>query len=128
MLNHICIAGRLTADPEMRRTNNGTAVTSFTIACDRDFGEKGQRETDFVEIVAWRNTAEFVNTYFKKGSMAIISGRLQIRGWKDKDGNNRKNAEIVAESVYFGEKKESSAPVQAQNFAMLDDDDEQLPF
>lgn len=102
MLNHIVIMGRLTKDVELRRTNTGTAVASFTLAVDRDFGEK---ETDFIEVVAWRQTAEFVSKYFSKGRMAVVSGRLQIRSWNDKDGNKRKTAEVVADNVYFGDSK-----------------------
>ena len=106
MLNKIFIMGRLTRDPELRRTQNGTAVTSFTLAVDRDFkNADGTKDTDFIDVVAWRNTAEFVSKYFSKGRMAVVSGRLQIRNWEDKDGNKRKTAEIVAESVYFGDSK-----------------------
>ena len=109
MLNHIVIMGRLTRDPELRRTGSGIAVTSFTVAVDRDFGPKdgGERETDFIDCVAWRNTGEFVSKYFTKGRMAVVSGRLQIRGWTDKDGNKRRSAEIVADNVYFGDSKRS---------------------
>ena len=149
MLNHITLMGRLTRDPELRRTGSGVAVASFTIAVDRDFGknESGERETDFIDCVAWRQTGEFVSKYFTKGSMAVVSGRLQIRGWTDKDGNKRRSAEVVADNVYFGEAKRSneggngafasapsfggySAPASApaSDFAMLDDDDAQLPF
>lgn len=140
MLNHITIMGRLCGDPQLRRTGNGIPVATFTIACDRDFGAKGQeKETDFVEVVAWRNTAEFIEKFFSKGRMAVISGRLQIRGWTDKDGNKRKTAEIVAENVYFGDSKEAGGQRnQAQgggyghsapnsDFAMLNDDDDDLP-
>jgi len=107
MLNHIVIMGRLTRDPELRRTNSGIAVASFTLAVDRDFGktETGERETDFIDIVAWRNTAEFVSKYFFKGRMAVVSGRLQIRNWTDKEGNKRRSAEIVADNIYFGDSK-----------------------
>ena len=106
MLNHIVVMGRLTKDPELRRTQNGTAVTSFSLACDRDYKpEGGERETDFLDIVAWRSTAEFVQKYFSKGRMAVVAGRLQIRPWTDKDGNKRRSAEIVAENVYFGDSK-----------------------
>ena len=106
MLNKIFIMGRLTRDPELRRTQNGTAVTSFTLAVDRDFkNADGTKDTDFIDVVAWRNTAEFVSKYFSKGRMAVVSGRLQIRNWEYKDGNKRKTAEIVAESVYFGDSK-----------------------
>lgn len=113
MLNHIVLMGRLTRDPEMRTTASGTAVASFTLACDRDYkAEGGERETDFVDIVAWRGTAEFVSTYFRKGQMAVVSGRLQIRNWTDKEGNKRRSAEVVAENVYFGESKRSDGNTQ----------------
>ena len=129
MLNKIMIQGRLTRDVELRRTGTGTAVASFTLAVDRDFGDK---ETDFIECVAWKNTAEFVDKYFSKGRMAIVVGRLQIRNWNDKDGNKRKTAEVVAESVYFGDSKNDSAPAQndapAQEYAVLDGEDFGLPF
>lgn len=136
MLNHITIMGRLTRDPELRRTGSGVAVASFTIACDRDFSKDGQKETDFIDVTAWRNTAEFVSKYFSKGRMAVISGRLQIRSYTDKDGNKRKAAEVVAENVYFGDSKNSNNSVDnsgsvtapAQNFDVLEDDDEKLPF
>ena len=137
MLNHIVIMGRLTKDPELRRTGNGTAVTSFTLAVDRDFG-KEEKETDFIDCVAWRQTGEFVSKYFAKGRMAVVSGRLQIRSWTDKDGNKRRQAEIVADNVYFGDSKPNenseytgfvkndvAAP---QDFAVLENDDAQLPF
>ena len=145
MLNHIDIMGRMTRDPELRRTGSGIAVTSFTLAVDRDFADKqsGERETDFIDVVCWRSTAEFVERYFRKGSMAIASGRLQIRSWTDRDGNKRRSAEVLADNVYFGESKKSdsyapctnsnigpggepSAPVQ--DFAPLEDDDARLPF
>ena len=157
MLNHIVLMGRLTADPELRRTGSGVAVASFTLAVDRDFANKesGQKETDFIDIVAWRGTAEFVSKYFAKGRMAVVSGRLQIRRWQDKDGNNRRSAEVVADNVYFGDSKrdsdggfnqsyggnssygggqnggyraQQSAPAPANDFAMLEDDDSELPF
>ena len=151
MLNHIVIMGRLTRDPELRRTGTGVAVTSFSLAVDRDFGknESGERETDFIDCVAWRQTGEFVSKYFTKGRMAVVSGRLQIRSWTDKDGNKRRTAEVVAENVYFGDSKRDgdsgsnyaapagnsfggySAPAAsspASDFAMLSDDDAQLPF
>lgn len=105
MLNHITIMGRLTRDAELRRTGSGVAVASFTVAVDRDHGADGQTETDFIDCVAWRGTGEFVSRYFAKGSMIIISGRLQIRNWTDKDGNKRRTAEVVADEVYFGEGK-----------------------
>ncbi len=125
MLNHITIMGRLTKDVELRRTGTGTAVASFTIACDRDFGDK---ETDFIECVAWKNTAEFVSKYFSKGKMAVVSGRLQMRSWTDKEGNKRRTAEVVADSVYFGESKGGNTPAAGDGFAPLDGDDSDLPF
>ena len=163
MLNHIVLMGRLTRDPELRRTGSGVAVASFTLAVDRDFAAQGaEKETDFVDIVAWRNTAEFVSRYFTKGRMAVVTGRLQIRNWTDKEGNKRRSAEVVADNVYFGESKRGnegassynssygnsnsgytgnpapapsygggySAPAAApaSDFAMLEDDDAQLPF
>ena len=163
MLNHITIMGRLTRDPELRRTGSGIAVASFTVAVDRDFGGRdgGEKETDFIDCVAWRQTGEFVSKYFTKGSMIVVSGRLQIRNWTDKEGNKRRSAEVVADNCYFGESKRSSeggssygnayggnsyggnnyaAPAApsysgysapsapASDFAMLDDDDAQLPF
>ena len=152
MLNHIVIMGRLTRDPELRRTGSGVAVTSFTVAVDRDFGnrESGERETDFIDCVAWRQTGEFVSKYFAKGRMAVVSGRLQIRNWTDKEGNKRRTAEVIADNVYFGDSKRDgdsansfaaapaapafggySAPAPsapASDFAMLSDDDAQLPF
>lgn len=140
-LNHIDLMGRLTRDPELRRTGSGVAVASFTIAVDRDFS-KGEKETDFIDVVCWKNTAEFVSKYFSKGRMIVVSGRLQIRSWTDKDGNKRRNAEVVADNVYFGDSKKEetsgdnyggySAPampeVPASDYAMLEDDDGQLPF
>ena len=145
MLNHITIMGRLTRDPELRRTGSGVAVASFAIACERDLANKetGERETDFIDCVAWKGTGEFVDKHFKKGSMAVVDGRLQVRAWTDKDGNKRRTAEVVASSVYFGDsKKEDSAPsgqytgfvknpapaVPANDFQQLDGPDEQLPF
>lgn len=106
MLNKIFIMGRLTRDPELRRTQNGTAVAGFALAVDRDYkNADGTKETDFIEVVAWRSSAEFVSKYFPKGRMAIVEGRLQIRDWTDKDGNKRRNAEVVADNVYFGDSK-----------------------
>lgn len=139
MLNHIVIMGRLTKDVELRRTGNGTAVASFTVAVDRDRAAEGQqKETDFIDCVAWRNTAEFVDKYFGKGSMAVVAGRLQIRSWEDKNGNKRKTAEIVADNVYFGNAKNDSqnsktvqstaSDAQEDDFAMLAGDDDALPF
>ena len=111
MLNRIIIMGRLVRDPELRTTQSGTSVTSFTLAVDRDFKsrESGEKSTDFIDVVAWRQTAEFVCKYFSKGRMAVAEGRLQIREWKDKDGNNRRTAEVVAENVYFGDSKRDGA-------------------
>ena len=162
MLNHITIMGRLTRDPELRRTGSGVAVASFTVAVDRDFGGRdgGEKETDFIDCVAWRQTGEFVSKYFTKGRMIVVSGRLQIRSWTDKDGNKRRTAEVVADNCYFGDSKRddqgpsyggntyggnsygnaysapagnyggysSPAGAPASDFAMLDDDDAQLPF
>lgn len=123
MLNHIVVMGRLTRDPELRKTAAGVSVTSFSVAVDRDFSQQdGQKETDFLDVVAWRNTAEFAAKYFLKGRMAVISGRLQIRNWEDKDGNKRRTAEILAENIYFGDSKKeddggsASAPTQAGSF------------
>lgn len=102
MLNKIVLMGRLTRDPELRHTQSGTAVASFSLAVDRDFkGQNGEKETDFIDVVAWRNTGEFVSKYFSKGRMAVVSGRLQIRDWTDKDGNKRRSAEVIADNVYF---------------------------
>ena len=170
MLNHIAIMGRLTRAPELRRTGSGLAVASFTVAVDRDFGknENGEKETDFIDCVAWRNTAEFVSKYASKGRMVAVSGRLQIRSWTDKDGNKRRTAEVVADNVYFGDSRRDAeggnaygggnsyggnrggynggnsygqqqptggfggyaqpASAPASDFAMLEDDDAQLPF
>ena len=138
MLNHVSIMGRITKDIELRRTNSGHAVASFSIACDRDFSNGGEKETDFFEVVAWRNTAEFVHKYFAKGRMIIVAGRLQKRSWTDKDGNKRSTVEIVADNCYFGDSKKEQdsgytgfAPantVPAGDFAMLEGDDGELPF
>lgn len=111
MLNKIILMGRLTRDPELRRTGSGTAVTSFSLAVDRDFkSQSGEKETDFIDIVAWRSTAEFVSKYFTKGRMAVVEGRLQLRDWTDKEGGKRRSAEVVADNVYFGDSKRDSAP------------------
>ena len=113
MLNRIIIMGRLTRDPELRHTQSDTAVTSFTLAVDRDFkGEDGKRATDFIDIVAWRDAAEFVAKYLIKGRMAIVEGRLQLRDWKDKDGNARRSAEVIADNVYFGDSKRDSGAAE----------------
>ena len=164
MLNKIIVMGRLTHDPELRRTGSGTPVCSFSIACDRDFkSQSGEKETDFFDVVAWRTTGEFVSKYFTKGRMAVVSGRLQIRNWTDKEGNKRRSAEVVADNIYFGDSKRDTqadpfgasystgaygaapaapaapaasfgapsapaAPAPASDFAMLEDDDDQLPF
>ena len=112
MLNQITIMGRMVKDPELRHTNSGLAVASFTLAVDRDFkNDSGEKETDFIDCVAWRGTAEFVDKYFSKGSMAVVSGRLQIRSYTDKDGNKRKAAEIVANNVYFADSKKTAQNV-----------------
>ena len=107
MLNRIVLMGRLTRDPELRHTQSGTAVASFSLAVDRDFKDKqtGEKSTDFIDIVAWRATAEFVSRYFAKGRMAVVEGRLQLRDWTDKEGNKRRSAEVVADNVYFGDSK-----------------------
>ena len=143
MLNHITIMGRLTRDPEIRYTQSQTPVTSFTLAVDRDFGGRdgGEKQTDFIDCVAWRQTAEFVSKYFTKGSMAVVSGRLQIRDWTDRDGGKRRNAEVVVDNIYFGESKrrDSRPAYQSSNegvspgmgasaFSELGDDDGELPF
>ena len=141
MLNKIIIMGRLTRDPELRRTGSGTAVTSFSLACDRDFkSQSGDKETDFIEVVAWKNTAEFVSKYFSKGRMAVVEGRLQIRDWTDKSGNKRTTAEVVADNVYFADSKRSeSNDNQKENFNALSgrlsddfvpasEEDGELPF
>ena len=133
MLNRIIVMGRMTRDPELRRTNSGTAVASFTVAVDRDFkSQSGEKETDFIDVVAWRNTAEFVSKYFSKGRMAVVEGRLQLRDWTDKEGNKRRTAEIVADSVYFGDSKKDneSAPAQSEpqgGFSEVEDDGD-IPF
>ena len=116
MLNHITIMGRLTRDPELRRTNSGTPVASFTVAVDRDFSGKdgSEKETDFIDCVAWRNTAEFVSKYFSKGRMIVVSGRLQLRDWTDKDGNKRRSAEVVADNCYFGDSKKDDDQPKSQ--------------
>lgn len=141
MLNKIEIMGRLTRDPELRRTQSGIAVTSFSVACERDFkSQDGEKETDFVDIVAWRNTAEFVSKYFAKGRMAVVVGRLQIRDWTDRDGGKRRSAEIVADSVYFGDSKPKEGtsapsgngveelPKGFDPFAEIREEDGELPF
>lgn len=147
MLNHIVVMGRLTRDPELRRTASGIAVANFSVAVERDFtSQDGSRETDFIDCVAWKHTAEFVGKYFSKGKQIAVKGRLQIRSWTDKDGNNRRTAEIVADSVYFaGAKTESPAGVQRyetpvgygaqspidpgpEDYPILTDDDPGLPF
>ena len=153
MLNRIILMGRLTRDPELRHTGSGTAVASFSLAVERDFRDKtsGQKTTDFIDIVAWRQTGEFVSKYFTKGRMAVVTGRLQIRNWTDKEGNKRRSAEVVADNVYFGDsKRDGAAPggfdqtpsypqapayqapanpaPAASGFSMLEDDDSELPF
>ena len=133
MLNHIVVMGRLTRDPELRRTGSGVAVASFALAVERDFAAKdgGEKETDFIDCVAWRQTGEFVSNHFAKGRMAVVSGRLQIRTWTDKDGSKRRAAEIVADNVYFGDSKKDaengSSPAPAADWAQIDDNGT-LPF
>lgn len=140
MLNHIVLMGRLTRDPELRHTQSGTAVAGFSLAVERDFkGDTGDRETDFIDCVAWRSTAEFVSKYLSKGRMAIVEGRLQMRDWTDRDGNKRRSAEVVADHVYFGDSKREAGTTQGQitayqpsgevdAFEELRDDDGELPF
>ena len=134
MLNKIILMGRLTRDPELRRTQSGTAVASFTLAVDRDYkAQDGERETDFIDIVAWRGTGEFVSKYFIKGRMAVVEGRLQVRAWKDKDGAKRRSTEVVADSVYFGDSKkvsESDTPADPSGeFQELPEEEKgELPF
>jgi len=132
MLNHITLMGRLTRDPELRYTQSGTPVASFTLAVDRDFASKesGEKPTDFIDIVAWRQTGEFVSKFFTKGSMAVVSGRLQIRPWEDKEGNKRRSAEVVAENVYFGSPKSdsNSGDDKTGPFSEISDGDGDLPF
>lgn len=135
MLNRVIIMGRCTSDPELRRTGNGTAVTSFTLAVDRDFS-KEEKKTDFINCVAWRQTGEFISKYFAKGRMMVVDGRLEMRDWTDKDGNKRTSAEVVVDNAYFGDsKKEPSAAsaketgnTSAAEYTMLTDEDAQLPF
>ena len=151
MLNKVFVMGRLTRDPELRRTQSGTAVASFSLAVDRDYkSQSGEKETDFFDVVAWRNTAEFVTTYFSKGRMAVVEGRLQVRPWQDKDGNNRRSTEIIAENIYIGDSKKDgsgntgnygaqayiapaggyAAPAGGAygGFAEIDEEDGDLPF
>ncbi len=145
MLNHITLMGRLVRDPELRRTGSGVAVASFRIAVDRDYQPKdgGERKADFIDCVAWRQTGEFISKYFSKGRMIVVDGRLEMRDWNDKEGNKRISAEVIVDNAYFGDSKRDgdssgsgytapaaySAPAStASDFAMLDDDDAQLPF
>ena len=151
MLNHIVLMGRLARDPELRRTQSGVSVTSFRLACDRDFkSQSGEKETDWIDVVAWRGTAEFVSKYFQKGRMAIVEGRLQTRDWTDKEGNKRTAVEVVADNIYFGDSKRDGAPAGGFDtgydapaysapaggfaapvgggFAEIDEEDGNLPF
>ncbi|MGI5978696.1 MAG: single-stranded DNA-binding protein [Oscillospiraceae bacterium] len=147
MLNHITLMGRLTRDPELRYTSAGTPVASFSLAVDRDFSPKdgGEKQTDFIDCVAWRQTGEFVSKYFQKGSMAVVTGRLQIRDWQDKEGNKRRSAEVVVDNVYFGESKrrdgsdsgyrdvppqrsQQSEPGRSSGFTEMPEGDGDLPF
>ena len=129
MLNSVTLMGRLTRDPELKHTQSGTAVVSFTLAVDRDFkSADGTKETDFIDCVAWRNTAEFVSKYFSKGKMAVVSGRLQIRDWTDKEGGKRRSAEVVVDNIYFGESKKTSG-TRPQDAELEEiEDDGFLPF
>ena len=130
MLNNVILMGRLTRDPELRRTGNGTAVASFSLAVDRDFkNQSGEKETDFIDVVVWRGTAEFVCKYFAKGRMAVVSGRLQARDWKDDAGNKRRSVEVVADNVYFGDSRRIDA-ASAGNDGFVEDADQDgpLPF
>lgn len=130
MLNKIVLMGRLTRDPELRQTQSGTAVASFTLAVDRDYkSQSGEKETDFIDCVAWRQTAEFVSQYFSKGRMAVVEGRLQIRAWTDKNGGKRRSAEVAVDSVYFGDSKPRTG--SGADFQEIDEDsqpDGELPF
>ena len=130
MLNDVVIMGRLTRDPELRRTQSGTSVASFTLAVDRDYKpDGGERECDFFDCVAWRGTGEFVSKYFSKGRMAIVSGRLQTRSWTDKDGGKRKSVEIVADNVYFGDsKKDTNGGYPTTTLDPMEEDDPDLPY
>lgn len=148
MLNHVTLMGRLTRDPELRRTQSGVAVTSFSLAVERDFASRdgGDKATDFIDCVAWRNTGEFVSKYFTKGQLVAVSGRLQIRDWQDRDGNKRRSAEVVVDNAYFAESKKSrdggdygrsysqsapafnDMPIGGNDFSELDDGDGELPF
>lgn len=132
MLNKIVIQGRLTKDPELRRTQSGTAVASATVAVDRDFkNQDGNRDTDFIPIVAWKGTGEMLAKYFSKGRMIVVEGRLQLRDWTDNDGNKRRTAEIVANSVYFGDsKRDGGDAAQSEpqgGFSEIEDDGD-FPF
>lgn len=124
MLNDITLMGRLTADPKLSYTKSETAVCRFSLAVERDFGEKGNKETDFIDCLAWRKTAEFIDKYFQKGSMAVVHGRLQVRSWTDDNDNKRKSAEVVVENIYFGDTKSKATSA----FQELDDEDGELPF
>ena len=131
MLNSVIIMGRLTRDPELRRTQGGTAVTSFTMAVDRDFkSQSGEKETDFIDVVGWRNTGEFAAKYLAKGLMAAVEGRIQVRDWQDKDGNRRKSVEVVADNVYFADSKRDSKPQESRDDQEFDEieDDGDFPF
>ncbi len=149
MLNHITIMGRLTRDPELKTTQSGASVCSFSVACEHDFRDKstGERGVDFIDCTAWRQTAEYISKYFSKGRMIVVDGRLKIRGWQDKDGNNRRSADIVVNQAYFGDSKPegnsgngysarpTSAPISApgpapdaDGFTELEEDDGELPF
>lgn len=127
MLNNITLMGRLTRDPELRHTPNGVPVASFALAVGRPVKESGERQTDFIDVVVWRNTAEFVTKYFTKGQLCALTGRLQIRDWTDKDGNKRRTAEVVADRIYFAGSKPETAE-RVPSFEEYDEDDDNLPF
>lgn len=131
MLNRIVLMGRLTRDPELRQTQSGTPVASFSLACDRDFKDKqtGEKQTDFIDVVVWRNTAEYVAKCFTKGRMAVVEGRLQIRDWTDKEGHKRRNAEVVADNIYFGDSKRADGDAAgSEGFQEIKGDEGELPF
>lgn len=132
MLNKVILMGRMARDPELRRTGTGVAVCSFTLAVDRDFkGQNGEKETDFIDVVTWRGTAEFVSKYFSKGRLAAVVGSLQIRNW-EKDGVKHRSAEIIADNVYFGESRQGTMSDNLEDqkpaFAQIEQADDDLPF
>lgn len=132
MLNKIFLMGRMTRDPELRHTQNGTAVASFSLAVERQKSQDSSKQTDFIDCTAWRNTAEFAAKYFAKGRMAVVVGRLQIQDWTDKEGNKRRSPQVVVEELYFGDSRRDTTqaePVTPENqFSELQDEDGELPF